>query len=671
MGERWYWIFNNALNYWRDSPEWREIKAKGFRQFVYDADDPLADTFLIQHGAYPDPADAGIDYAEALSQATLVIQSRIEQKAPILMECLDHPSCAYLSRRGLRRHYTVRPGWSYQGFYVGDATSIDDLVCFWNLRAADIVLQFYDLAHAERYAIIRPEYEKRTLAGLAHLDEHHRNIAIWSRAENLDAALKEFGGRRLTACAASGPFFWNGGGVRPPMMIFGEASSLGVFGQSQGIPRVSFALNSKPFAADQWFHTQHLVASVALRTHDEHHTFHPPFVPEWNEFYARQMHGVYNKLRVEPERIGVVVDVADHDSALSGLPVTALTEQLFASAGFNAKLSSGGLITRQVISRLGGIDGARVFKIPGVRRLLKQYGPREAFTKDAALQLIGQTVAGNPQGRFDDHKDLYIEPRPHGTELTPQMVFEYLVQKGLFRIGADLTCTSCGLRNWIALDVLKQANVCELCGTEFDATRQLVKGVLHYRRTGVLGLEKNTMGAVPVVLVLQQLENNLDGVLHNGVYAPSYDLEPRAGDYGRSLEVDFLMVLPRIFPERAQVALGECKDEGGHIDADDIENLRRVADALPRDRFDSYIILAKLGPFTTEEIALARGLNGPCENQVILLTSRELEPYDLFERTREETGIASHGGSLEELAQVTRHIYFPEASSAAPEGGER
>jgi hypothetical protein len=39
--------------------------------------------------------------------------------------------------------------------------------------------------------------------------------------------------------------------------------------------------------------------------------------------------------------------------------------------------------TRQLLARLGGVDGARVFKIPGVRRLLKQYGPTQAFTKAA------------------------------------------------------------------------------------------------------------------------------------------------------------------------------------------------------------------------------------------------------------------------------------------------
>ena len=211
-------------------------------------------------------------------------------------------------------------------------------------------------------------------------------------------------------------------------------------GQELDKPKVSFALNAKPFCADTWFYTQHLVASVALYGGDNQHSFHPPYVPEWNEFFARRMHFDYNRLRIEPERMGIIIDAADHDTFVYGLPVPALVEKLFESVGVRAKLSGGGLITRQLISQLGGLNGARVFKIPGVRHLLKTYGPRDAFTKNTALQFIGEKDPDNPQASFADHKHLYIEPREHFTELTPQMVFAYLVEKGLFRIGAELTC---------------------------------------------------------------------------------------------------------------------------------------------------------------------------------------------------------------------------------------
>ena len=227
-------------------------------------------------------------------------------------------------------------------------------------------------------------------------------------------------------------------------MILGEASSLGVFGSSNDKTRV--------FSSDRWFYTQHLVASVSLSGGDEQHTFHPPYLPELNEFFARTMHFECNKLRVEPERVGIVVGAADHDSFLYALPVAALIERLFEMAGLRAKLSGGGLITRQLIARLGGVNGARVFKIPGVRRLLKQYGPTELFTKSAALSLISGKDPDNPQAKFKDHEGLYIEPRDHRTPLTPAMVFTYLVEKGLLRMGAKLTCPTCALPSWVALD---------------------------------------------------------------------------------------------------------------------------------------------------------------------------------------------------------------------------
>jgi hypothetical protein len=65
-----------------------------------------------------------------------------------------------------------------------------------------------------------------------------------------------------------------------------------------------------------------------------------------------------------------------------------------------------------------------------------------------------------------------------------------------------------------------------------------------------------------------------------------------------------------------------------------VENLRRHADVLPVNRFETYIVFAKLAPFTPEEITLVKSLNGPFQQRVILLTARQLEPYHLYERTK-------------------------------------
>ena len=67
------------------------------------------------------------------------------------------------------------------------------------MRAADISLQFFDPAHAERYATIKPAAEERTRAQLAPLDEHRRRIAVWSRAVPIETALTAFRAP-LSAC---------------------------------------------------------------------------------------------------------------------------------------------------------------------------------------------------------------------------------------------------------------------------------------------------------------------------------------------------------------------------------------------------------------------------------------------------------------------------------------
>jgi hypothetical protein len=271
----------------------------------------------------------------------------------------------------------------------------------------------------------------------------------------------------------------------------------------------------------------------------------------------------YNKLRSEPGRIGLVVNASETGASVSPLPVADLVEKIFDLAGFSAKLSNGGLIARQLIAQLGGVDGARAFKIPGVRRLLKMYSPTAPFTRKTALQLIGSKDPDNPDTSFQDYENLYIEPRPRDAKLTAAAVFAFLVEKGLFRIGAELVCPNCRMTSWTALDSLKQQVICELCGHGFDATRQLIGEDWHYRRSGVLGKERNAQGAIPVVLTLQQLAVNLGGSLHERMYSPSLDLIPKMGLDLPQCEIDFMWLIPRSYPDRAVAIIGECKDRGG------------------------------------------------------------------------------------------------------------
>jgi hypothetical protein len=242
------------------------------------------------------------------------------------------------------------------------------------------------------------------------------------------------------------------------------------------------------------------------------------------------------------------------------------------------------------------------------------------------------------------------------------MVFEHLVAKGLFRIGFDLECPTCALSSWTPIDSVRQSMTCTLCGADYDATRQLVDRPSAYRRSGVLGLEKNTLGAVPVATLLQQLSVNFFLGSYKMHFGTSYDLSPADATSGLpTCETDFVVVSGSLQSDKVVVLIGECKDRAGKIDSDDFENLRQVADAFPASRFAVFMVFAKLGPFNLDEIEGAKELNAKWGKRVILMTHRELEPYHIYDRTNKELGLELHGSTPDELADATDLLYFEPA----------
>jgi len=666
----------NAIVFARDTPEWKQLQERKPRIYKWAAEDPLADVFLMQLGAYPDKGVVHVDYESMFKGALGATDVSIEPDAALPADLFEHSSIAFLSRYRLRRHHSIQSYWDYPGFYLGDASNLVDLIAFWNLRAADLALLFVDRSQAARYALEIPVWKKYTAEMLSRRrDPGDHKYAIWWRRQHMGdagdrAALREpFGDEPCTICGVD-EYLWNGLNLKAPMMHLGEVASLGVLVTESDKPKISFGLNDRPYATDPWFHSQHLVASISflggLYERDDF-TLDPPYVPELNEFYARTMNFHYNRLRIESERVGLIVNAADSDSFVYALPTAELFKRVFALAGFKARTSSGGLIARQLLAQLGGVQGGRVFKIPGARRLLRTHGPTSSFTKKAALQLIGGRDKDNPDAKFEDHQDLCLEPREQGMSLTPAHVFAYLVGKRLFRIGSDLNCPRCQLRSWFPVDDLRQRVNCQMCGESFDATSQLIGGEWSYRRSGVLGAERNAQGAVPVVLTLQQLDTTLSIGLQRRSYSVSLDLTPTRGQLPGPCELDFVWLIPRRYPDRAIVIIGECKDrgqspahggDGATIDASDIANLRAVAESFPRERFEVYILLAKLCPFTPAEIELARSLNDKHRLRAILLTERELEPYHLFERTEKLFTIERYSGSPEDLARATVSVFL-------------
>jgi len=611
--------------------------------FEWDSTDPLVNIFLALFGTYPTMDEIGKDYSDFVERNLRGKRVQLRLGDSIPSDAYNALTPSAIAAFDLKRDRDV--GWGNPGFYVGNAGDFVDVVNFWNLRAADIDLVFYDPAHDVRFHDLRAAY----LGALTKRPEDPAGwsdrIAIWSKGTNhVDAT--QFGPKIIRCTVAYE--IWNGLNVKPPVVYLDDQSVLATVSEDSSAPTLSFQLPEKPFYEEPEFHLQQVVVSVRPRvdaSKTDKTTFRPPYIRELNEYYGREAHFGWNEARAEAGGLGIITHVTKGDMTIRGLPKRQLVAKIFQAFGMKAEPSQAGLIAERLIEQMGGLQGCRVFKIPGVRRLVQEYGPSKAFSMKKAVRLI--RGADSPEDGT-----LFIE----GKEASPANTFLHLIKRGAFRAGLNLNCPNCQLDSWVHLDNLSTKVNCEYCGTSFDITPQLHRVGWQYRRSGLFGKEDHQEGSIPVALTLQQL----DTLLHwEAIFVTATNISPLTAKIPQC-ETDFVVLAQMDYQEKPQLAIGECKTGGpkNEIAQDDVAKLTSVADAFPQDRIETYIVFSKTAPFTAEEVARCREAQSPHRLRVILLSDRELEPYFVYEKTEEEFDIRGTAISLDDLARNTHDVFF-------------
>lgn len=124
-------------------------------------------------------------------------------------------------------------------------------------------------------------------------------------------------------------------------------------------------------------------------------------------------------------------------------------------------------------------------------------------------------------------------------------------------------------------------------------------------------------------------------------------------------EADFVAVVasrPNINETPVQILIGEAKTSS-RIDANDVRKLGMVADAIPSEIARAFIMFAKTGTFTPDEVTLARSLNSRGRQRVILWSRDELEPYLVYERSEDRLGGRAYASSLTDMVQATEKLF--------------
>lgn len=632
---------------------------KGGSDFVlisWQPSEVLNTLFTLQFGRYP--VEVTYDYSNAFTKG-LMAEEFVIQDDPVPEELARKISPIELTGHKLM---VLRDVADFDGVYVGDPNNFYDLANFWNLRASGVDIVFLPLGDEERLT----KYIKAYLSDLwTHAEkrpEHMRYINVYYSheypKEEIKAGVRAFipKGASILYSALTKPM-WAGFDARSVGYLYEEPQTVlaNVDSRENEAPQIIFALPPKPLPDTRLIECRNQLWAIEITPITEYvyqgYTLSLPVIRELNEWYGRKCILVNPfAFRVQPEAITVIENFGKETLYLTPISHRELIIRIFPLAGIEAKPSQPGKIAERLILQMGGLEGCRVFKIRGVRNLIRSREAREGVTRGRATDVIFKGEDGTAS--FENFRKLYIERRDK-PDLDPQDVFNFLLKKCIFRAGLKLPCPNCTLEFWVPVDDLGDFCTCEFCGHSFLLGPLLHdRGDWRFRLTGLFGRGDDQEGAVPVVLTLLQLfRRRLSG--RTFLYSTALELKGTAVN----CEVD-LAVLGVDPYESPVILLGECKSSN-EITNDDTEKLLQVRDAMERARIKCCLLFSKTAlEFTDAEIDRFRRLNME-KIPVILFAAQELEPYDPYENVKDKDKLPyPYASTFFEMAANSAYQYL-------------
>lgn len=273
--------------------------------------------------------------------------------------------------------------------------------------------------------------------------------------------------------------------------------------------------------------------------------------------------------------------------------------------------SGAGHNLRNIIDNYGGLDpGCRILKLPALQRLLKLLQNDQSVTQSKLWQNVNRLLS-------DTNQDLGLR------YINKQNFISELCQRGFLRQGYQLRCDKCQNSSWYGLNDINDEWKCKYCGNRARVPH-LSNEKLEFKINGLLQLKGGAQGALTSLLTLWRFAH----LRHPGemTYIPSFEL-CKQGETTSLLECDLLLTMGGRFDDSSQIVLVESKSEN-NLSLGDIEKIQQLEDIIGTPCYKCFA--ANKPAFTTEEVQILKNLYNK-DPKIILLTSQELTPYELWD----------------------------------------
>ena len=573
-----------------------------------------------------DGAELGTDTLRRIYSELRPSETIVREGLPLDLRLVTARWPIHLSTVALER-FRPRHGWTNPGVVLGDATNFDDLVAFWNLRAAGNDVTFFPThAMTDAQPLMKAHIARVSERGVDALD----GPAIWYvRNDDPGVPVDEAPiaeAKKLLGSNRAQPFggsTWNGLNIKPVRVAGDWESVVAHFRTSYGesawldtqLPGPAF---DRPLL-DRWNRWQRLALDVSggdFKIAGSLFTLSFPPLPRMNTFIDQGHAGA----RVRKDRVSFFIRAESSVFPLRPVAFGSVMREVLAHCGFSMRDSVPGKYSRRVIELMGGVEGCRVLKMPGVRKLLTSKAARTGIGAKAAREIICDR---NPVTRKNSFSELglFLD----GERADPAIALRHLVKKGILRPGVALECPKCGERTWYAMTRLRTQVRCECCGAMSGSESRLEDRLpIAYRIAPLWRKAAVQYGVIPVTLALWRLEEA------PGIGSGRYITSAELSGHQVEMEVDFLGLIEE--PDRRPMLLaGECKgthERRSEKMAAKIEKLNTWYEAVEKSGGIKACIA-----FVTIEQAFDAELLTRCERmvreqrRVLLLTARELDPY--------------------------------------------
>lgn len=537
----------------------------------------------------------------------------------------------------------IPPDWYHDergGIFVGSATSLSHLRAYWNIRSVGIDALFWDVASADGGPFaeaIRQRIEDLAsrlngdsdgFGGFTAYVAGRRESAVIP--EPLMALLPDGFRPWRTVIRYDGGIsdYWSTG-LRYLPSLSEQTLLAHTEDANEEESRVVIPLYSTPLKRVEGRRArQDLVVQIGTWSESGYRgTLKLPFLPDLNDWIRAEMGDLIHQMRIQEDAVGVIDDLEGPTLSLATMGHHKLLVKLFERAGIRIERSLPGEAARHVLRQLGAWSGCAVLRLPSVRTLLSLSRARRGLTRKHAVDVI------NASGAFADHDPSWIARR----ELRPRDVWQFLISRGVFLPGFELTCPRCRHPSFFAPEQVSDEVRCPRCANRFALGPALERDPIRFRLSSLFVDDMRDQGvtdadhqpaAIPVLLAL----------LYLGDWAASFEgliLETShlvTGNQVDECESDVIAVAYGARDEpHTHVLLGECKGSG-RVDNEDLEKLSKARQALRESgiRCDLFFATTRDSFDTSEMELFSRAFEESSELPAlrrcpILLTATELD----------------------------------------------